>query len=267
MRRLIVLLAACASPTSGDSAATAPGPGVRDAPAEQTSGPAKTTPSALAPAPLGSAAASSSLGDGADWRSAARCSADADCGWDDLCSPTRCVAASPPTGCEKSFPPPGACLCVAGSCTLKPKVVPPASGSCEVRGCVVDRAGGMCVADTGGVPENIRSTPGVDVGPSCDCPNPNTILDLIPCRVPRGSRAERSSHAPTVRPLPLARQMASACSANTTAADSSRTVRVGAALTVQRALHPTSQGLCEERLGKGRGMAAALASSVPHRRD
>lgn len=52
---------------------------------------------------------------------------------------------------------------------------------------MVDRAAGRCVADTDGVPENLRTTPGVDVGPSCDCIEPTkgcafTWFEPVACR-------------------------------------------------------------------------------------
>jgi hypothetical protein len=110
---------------------------------------------------------------GADHRSVARCDSDADCGWNDPCVPTRCMAAvSSDLKCSETRPAPGACLCWSGRCTLKPKRPPKAQGPCEVRGCVVDRAGGTCVADTRGVKENFRHNSGAEAGPSCDCLKP-----------------------------------------------------------------------------------------------
>ena len=72
---------------------------------------------------------------GADHLSVAPCQSDADCGWDDPCVPERCMAAVvSDIKCSESRPAPGACLCVSGGCTLKPKQTPKATGPCEVRG-------------------------------------------------------------------------------------------------------------------------------------
>lgn len=148
--------------------------------------PAKAQPLPSAPPPATPAPPPA----GRDHRSAVACSSDADCGWDDPCLPKRCVEAAANPGCDKSSPPPGACLCLAGSCTLKPDTPPPPTRTCEPRACVVDLAGGRCVADDGGVPLNVRSTTPVDVGPSCDCPNPTrgctyTWFDPVPCATDR----------------------------------------------------------------------------------
>jgi len=145
---------------------------------------------------------------GRDHRSFVACTRDAECGWDDPCKPTRCVEAGAEAVCKDSAPAPGTCGCIAGACTTKPSVAPEPSGTCEIRGCMVDRAAGRCVADTGGVPENIRSTPGVDVGPSCDCTNPAkgcsfAWFDAVACKDDRDCWVE-----PGPRRHPIARPKA-----------------------------------------------------------
>jgi hypothetical protein len=46
------------------------------------------------------------------------CSADSECDWDDDCMPKKCEKRPKraPTGCDKSYPAPGACLCVNTVC-------------------------------------------------------------------------------------------------------------------------------------------------------
>jgi hypothetical protein len=109
---------------------------------------------------------------GRDHLTAVPCKSDADCGWDDPCMPSRCVESTPNVGCDKSLPPPGTCRCLDERCTLEPQTIPEPRGTCEMGGCVVDRAAGRCVADTGDVAPNLRFTPPVEVGPSCDCQFP-----------------------------------------------------------------------------------------------
>ncbi|MBK8937707.1 MAG: hypothetical protein IPM79_08695 [Polyangiaceae bacterium] len=169
------------------------------------SAPASTSATSSSP----SAAASAAPKLGRDHRSFVACSADDDCGWDDPCAPTRCVEPQPPAACEETAPAPGACLCVEGACTLKPKTAPIASGACELRGCVVDRAAGTCVADTGGVPENIRFSRPVNVGPSCDCNAPAkgcafSWFDAVLCKTERDCWVDPSPRRhPVARPAHL----------------------------------------------------------------
>lgn len=156
-------------------------------------------PSSAAPVPSSGSSASGSARPalpptapdlGADDRTVAACSSDADCGFDDPCVPQRCVAAKLDAGqaaCEETAPAPGVCLCLQGGCTLEPTAAPAPTGTCEVRGCRVDRAGGKCVADTGGVAEGLRTNPRVEQGPSCDCIEPAkgcvfSWFDPIPCK-------------------------------------------------------------------------------------
>lgn len=163
------------------------------------SGPsASASGSGATPAP---ASASAPL----DPKASVPCTSDKDCGWDDGCTPKRCVQAQPPTACEESSPPPGSCLCVQGACTLKPKQPPTTSGSCEVRGCVVDRSGGACIADTGGVAEGLRTNVGVDLGPSCDCIDPKQgctfqWFEPVACKTDRDCWIEQNP-----RPHPIKR--------------------------------------------------------------
>jgi len=149
---------------------------------------------------------------GRDHRSFVACSSDADCGWDNPCTPRRCVEAQAPVDCEESSPSPGTCLCLAGACTLKPHTPPPPTGTCEPRACVVDRSAGICVADDGDVPQNIRSTKPVDVGPSCDCIHPATgctftWFDPVPCETVRDCWVSPSPRRhPIARPKQLRRR-------------------------------------------------------------
>lgn len=118
---------------------------------------------------------------------------------------TRCVEAGGHAVCDESIKPPGTCVCLEGGCTTKPDPLPKPSGTCELRGCEVDRAAGKCVADTGGVPEAIRARPGVNVGPSCDCPRPAegcvmSWFDAVPCKDDRDCWV-----SPSPRRHPIAR--------------------------------------------------------------
>ncbi|HEU4534281.1 MAG TPA: hypothetical protein VFS00_09185 [Polyangiaceae bacterium] len=206
----LALLAACSPP--------GPPPATGDAPASQatpTARPSEPAPSAPAPGastspasasaashapttPASSAAADPSVG--------AACVADADCRWDDPCTPQRCVGGRAETAdCEKSSPPPGACLCVARQCALKPSRMPAPAGACEPGGCVLDRAAGRCVADAHGTPPNLRSTPPVETGPSCDCITPAkgcemTWFEPVACKTNRDCWI-----SPTPRTHPIAR--------------------------------------------------------------
>lgn len=120
--------------------------------------------------------------------------------------PTRCVEASTSElACQESMPPPGTCRCIAGACTLEPKQAPKPTGTCEPRACVVDRAAGRCVADDGGVAENLRTSAGVDVGPSCDCIDPAqgctfTWFAPVPCKTEKDCWV-----SPSPRRHPIAR--------------------------------------------------------------
>lgn len=150
----------------------------------------------------------------------APCETDADCGWDDPCLPTRCLGAVPRNDikCAESKPEPGACLCISGGCTLKPSQAPVASGPCEDRGCIVDRAGGQCVADTRGVKWNLRTNPGVNQGPSCDCVTPAsgctfTWYEPVPCKTERDCWVEELPRPhPVKRPPHLRGRDFEACS-------------------------------------------------------
>jgi len=197
---------ACAGP-SPDTAPASEQPAA--APASEVPAPAKAAaPPPVAPPPVAKLEPVVKLG--RDHLSVVACASSADCGWDDDCLPTRCVEArAERTACDESSPPPGECLCLAGACTLQPKTPPVASGTCEIRGCVVDRAAGKCVADTGGVAENLRTTPGVNVGPSCDCPSPAkgcafTWFPAVPCTSDRDCWIDPSPRThPVARPKAL----------------------------------------------------------------
>jgi hypothetical protein len=149
------------------------------------------TASASPPAPVTvSPAASSAIASAASNAPLAfSCAADADCVWDDPCVPRACVvnSARRATACDESMAPDGTCSCVEGICSKKPKHPVPAAGTCDVRGCVVDYGRGRCIADTGGVAENLRGNTRVNEGPSCDCIAPETgcqfnWFDAVPCK-------------------------------------------------------------------------------------
>lgn len=98
------------------------------------------------------------------------CDDDAGCGWDDGCVPTRCVgaahAATSPTECDESAPPPGACLCHAGRCALRPTHAPPPSEpGCKASLCGLDEAAGRCLVGER-LEANRRRR---DQGPACLC--------------------------------------------------------------------------------------------------
>jgi hypothetical protein len=209
---IAVLATACASPSPGAAKheagsqpsppPTAKAPEAGKAPVEPTPLPTPKTaepepPPKLDPPLLGR-----------DHRSVVACTTNADCGWDDDCMPTRCVGASPREACDESGPPPGACSCLEGACTLEPKLAPTPSGTCEPRACMLDRAAGKCVADDGGVAENIRSAKPVDVGPSCDCIKPaeGCVFQWfapVPCKTDRDCWID-----PSPRRHPIARPKA-----------------------------------------------------------
>jgi hypothetical protein len=167
---LLLLSCACAGPsaapeTPASIAASPPGDPSPKAPPSTKAADAETPTEAKHE----TASSAESPAAARDPISAVPCNIDNDCGWDDPCKPTRCVEAGVKATCKDSAPAPGECMCVAKACTLKPKTRPKAEGPCDVRACVVDRAAGKCIDDDGGVPENLRTTPAVEVGPSCDC--------------------------------------------------------------------------------------------------
>ena len=82
---------------------------------------------------------------------------------------------------------------------------------------MVDRAAGRCVADTDGVPEGLRSTPGVDLGPSCDCVDPAkgctfTWFEPVPCTTDRDCWFDPSPRLhPIARPKALRKRDFAPC--------------------------------------------------------
>jgi len=204
LRRLLPIIglaglaAACASPSPG---AAKQDVGSEPEPAKQATATQPTEPTTPKPAepPLL----------GRDHRSVVACTTDADCGWDDTCMPTRCVEHGPMSACDESMRPPGTCSCLEGACTLKPDTAPAPSGTCEPRACVVDRAAGKCVADDGGVAENIRASKPIDVGPSCDCARPDEgcvfqWFEPVPCTTDRDCWIDPSPRRhPVARPKAL----------------------------------------------------------------
>jgi hypothetical protein len=205
---LAVLATACASPS--------PGAARQDAGSPPTATPATPTPAKRRSEPTPRVAEPDEPPKtpdppllGRDHRSVVACTADADCGWDDTCMPTRCVEHGPMSACDESMKPPGTCTCLEGACTLKPDTPPAQSGTCEPRACMLDRAAGKCVADDGGIAESVRSTPGVEVGPSCDCIELAkgcvfTWFDPVPCTTDRDCWVDPSPRRhPVARPKPL----------------------------------------------------------------
>ena len=98
-----------------------------------------------------------------------RCQADADCGWDDACMPTRCgaVTARGAASCDESAPRPGTCACVERQCALRltdPGRGVSATGCASDADCGVDVGGGACVlhGDT-------LIGPITEQGPVCTC--------------------------------------------------------------------------------------------------
>lgn len=72
------------------------------------------------------------------------CSSDADCSWDDPCSPSRCGnGVARPTGCGEAAPAPGECACIERMCTNRWK--DDAAGASDL-GCVADSD---CAVDIG----------------------------------------------------------------------------------------------------------------------
>lgn len=96
------------------------------------------------------------------------CLADAECGWDDPCVPTRCIgSAYTPTNveCSESRPAPGTCSCVENRCSLNPNNAPAEPPSCRADSCGLDQSAGRCVA--GEMLEANRYKR--DRGPACHC--------------------------------------------------------------------------------------------------
>lgn len=213
---LAVLTTACASPSPGAANRDAePGP-IATAPATTVPTKPPAEPSTRAtPKPVETTITKSPAPPllGRDHHSAVACTADADCGWNDPCMPTRCVEAqTTDIACDESGPPPGTCSCLEGACTLKPHTPPPPTGTCEPRACMVDRAAGKCVADDGGVAEGIRSSTPVEVGPSCDCivPAEGCVFhwfEPVPCKTDRDCWVDPSPRRhPVPRPRALRRR-------------------------------------------------------------
>jgi hypothetical protein len=196
-----VLLVACTSPASPGPPSADPLPATprTDAAAQESEPSATPIEPSPPPPPLL----------GRDHRSVVACTTDADCGWDNPCMATRCIEAGRHAACEESTKPPGTCVCFEGGCTTRPDPLPKPTGTCEIRGCEVDRAAGTCVADTRGVPENIRARPGVNAGPSCDCPDPRrgcvmSWFDPVPCKSDRDCWVDPSPRRhPIARPKEL----------------------------------------------------------------
>jgi len=211
---VLVLAVACSSPASKDTPATPAPAKVEPAPTPTPESPPTPTPT---PEPTPTPTPTPTLELGRDHHSVVPCTTDAECGWDNPCLATRCVEAGRHAVCDESTKPPGTCICLAGGCTTLPDPLPKSTGACELRGCEIDRAAGKCVADTGGVPEGIRSRPGVDVGPSCDCPRPAegcvmSWFDAVPCKDDRDCWVSPSPRRhPIARPKHLRKREFAPC--------------------------------------------------------
>lgn len=102
------------------------------------------------------------------------CASDADCSWNDLCEPTRCVerSAVTTTDCEESLPEPGTCSCIDSQCTLRPSDsgwLGYSAGECgNNNGCVIEPAAAQCHSVE---PAQAAALQGAIVlqGPHCTC--------------------------------------------------------------------------------------------------
>jgi hypothetical protein len=202
----LALLVACSTPSPPSAAGDAPPIAPTAASAARPSESVALAPGAGASSVAAAPSAAASSAAATDPSVGAACSTDADCRWDEPCAPKRCVGGQPEAvACDKSLPPPGACLCVARQCTQKPTRMPTPAGTCEPGGCVLDRAAGACIADTRGTPPNLRSRPPVEAGPSCDCITPAkgcemTWIERVACKTERDCWI-----SPTPRTRPIAR--------------------------------------------------------------
>lgn len=112
------------------------------------------------------------------------CEVDADCGWDDLCAPTRCVEHRERAAeCSASREAPGACACLGGHCTLVPAAS--ARGPACRSFCSADPSGGTCLADDtrGLLPDGV-----IGPGAGCTCEGTGAsaacrydVVPLVPC--------------------------------------------------------------------------------------
>ena len=111
-----------------------------------------SSPAFAQPRPHVAAVADASTTPAAITASASPCRIDADCGWEDPCTPMACVAAHPPTpgvNCARPSTP-GDCRCVTGSCTtvrneLRRRRDAPVACSADAT-CAFDAARGVCRA-------------------------------------------------------------------------------------------------------------------------
>lgn len=116
-----------------------------------------------------------------------RCDTDADCAWDDPCSPQRCGSPPAPGSgieCAHTAPAPGACACVEHQCANRWSE--PANGRSET-GCATDRD---CAIDVGTgtchLHGNTLIGPIASEGPLCRCDTATTAcvptwIAPIPC--------------------------------------------------------------------------------------
>lgn len=152
---------------------------------------------AVAPADAAVAVAPTTGGARGDY-----CDADADCAWDDPCSPTRCGTPPPAAvDCGKTVPPPGTCACVEQQCTIRldhPERATSAPGCTGDRDCAIDVGGGACQL---GGPGSIG--PIHEQGPLCTCAAGSgrcqwSWVGPIPCKSWRDCSW---THEPRLRPV------------------------------------------------------------------
>jgi hypothetical protein len=116
----------------------------------------------------------------------ATCEKDADCGWDDPCTPSACgkkLARPAGKNCGKPGKPLGECRCAAGTCAfIRPEDTRNAERiSCRTDGdCAFDATAGVCIANPS--PASLVS-PGID----CQCDTLNHFckqmwVSDVPCK-------------------------------------------------------------------------------------
>jgi hypothetical protein len=187
----VVSLSTVASLTIVACSNSAPStPPAATTPAEATATPGGTAASpdlGASPPTEPSATPSAASSEGASV--AAPCAKDSDCAWDDPCLPKRCVAAAsapPPTGCDKSVPPEGTCVCFDRQCAYRPDArrspVSVEAACTSPPACVMDVAAGTCAP---GDDPDVR--PPGRPGPRCRCDSNEprrchyVWVDPVPC--------------------------------------------------------------------------------------
>ena len=117
-------------------------------------------------------------------QTAASCTADEDCGWDNACMPQRCVAATNNAlVCAEARPAPGTCSCINDRCTLRLEGLAASNGitpSCsDASQCLFDPRSGRCTHANANADAPIWSE-----GAYCSCEYSACMVqwvDPIPC--------------------------------------------------------------------------------------